>query len=90
MTTIARLLASVGPVERKRPKSSFVPFAHSTVMAIWQLDIFEFSTFSEQVVTNHQFLDDATRFDVGSSVYGRHEDSDDSHNRCLRSTLAET
>src|SRR5690606_28041570 len=54
VATIARLLASVGHVERsprKRPKSSYVPFARSAAMALWQLDAFEFRTHSDQVVT---------------------------------------
>lgn len=80
VATIARLLASVGHVERsprKRPKSSYVPFARSAAMALWQLDAFEYRTLSDQVVTVYQLIDDATRFDVGSSVYSRHENSGD-------------
>ncbi|MGV2953354.1 integrase core domain-containing protein [Glutamicibacter sp. AGC46] len=80
VATIARLLASVGHVERsprKRPKSSYVPFVRSTAMALWQLDAFEFRTGSDQVVTVYQLIDDATRFDVGSSAYARHENSGD-------------
>ncbi|QRQ78326.1 integrase core domain-containing protein [Glutamicibacter protophormiae] len=80
VATIARLLACVGHVERsprKRPKSSYVPFVRSTAMALWQLDAFEFRTLSDQVVTVYQLIDDATRFDVGSSAYARHENSGD-------------
>ncbi|ALQ30998.1 hypothetical protein ATC04_10790 [Arthrobacter sp. YC-RL1] len=46
-------------------------------MALWQLDAFEFKTLSDQVVTVYQLIDDATRFDVGSSAYARHENSGD-------------
>src|SRR5690625_1414653 len=38
VATIARLFASVGQVDaapKKRPRSSYVPFARSTVMALW-------------------------------------------------------
>ncbi|MGP5048912.1 integrase core domain-containing protein [Glutamicibacter ardleyensis] len=80
VATIARLLASVGHVERsprKRPKSSYVPFVRSAAMALWQLDAFEYRTLSDQVVTVYQLIDDATRFDVGSSAYARHENSGD-------------
>lgn len=80
VATIARLLASVGHVERsprKRPKSSYVPFVRSAAMALWQLDAFEYRTLSDQVVTVYKLIDDATRFDVGSSAYARHENSGD-------------
>jgi hypothetical protein len=39
-------LASVGHVDaspKKRPKSSYIPFARSTAMALWQLDAFEYT-----------------------------------------------
>ncbi|MBP2411529.1 hypothetical protein JOF48_000328 [Arthrobacter stackebrandtii] len=45
VATIARLLSSVGHVDaapRKRPKSSYIPFARSSAMAMWQLDAFEY------------------------------------------------
>lgn len=80
VATSARLLASVGYVERsprKRPKSSYVPFVRTAAMALWQLDAFEYRTLSDQVVTVYQLIDDATRFDVSSSAYARHENSGD-------------
>lgn len=80
VATMARLLASVGQVDaapKKRPKSSYVPFARSTAMALWQLDAFEYRLSNGKVVTVYQFLDDASRFDVGSWAYHRHENSAD-------------
>lgn len=82
VATITRLLASVGHVDRsprKRPKSSYVPFARSSAMGLWQLDAFELRTTTNQVVTVYQLIDDATPFDVGSSAYQRHENSHDAH-----------
>ena len=81
VATIARLLAGVGHVDRnprKRPKSSYVPFARSTVMALWQLDAFEYRTSKNQLITIYQLIDDASRYDVGSSAFQRHENSQDS------------
>lgn len=78
--TVARLLAGVGHVDRnprKRPKSSYVPFARSTAMALWQLDAFEYRTVKNQLVTVYQLIDDASRFDVGSRAFQRHENSHD-------------
>lgn len=80
IATIARLLAGVGHVDRnprKRPKSSYLPFARSSAMALWQLDAFEFRTGDGKVVTVYQLLDDSTRFDVGSWAYQQHENSHD-------------
>lgn len=87
IATIARLLASVGHVDRnprKRPKSSYVPFVRSTAKALWRLDAFEFRTTKNQLVTVYQLIDDATRFDIGSSAYQRHENSHDAHNVLAR------
>ena len=78
--TIARLLKSVGHVDtapRKRPKSSYVPFARSTAMALWQLDAFEYHLTTGEVATIYQLIDDATRFDVGTDAYMRNENSTD-------------
>ncbi|MBP2399797.1 hypothetical protein JOF39_002878 [Glutamicibacter protophormiae] len=78
--TIGRLLAGVGHVDRnprKRPKSSYVPFARSTAMALWQLDAFEYRTAKNQLITVYQLIDDASRFDVGSRAFQRHENSQD-------------
>jgi len=80
VATIARLLASVGQVDaapKKRPKSSYVPFARSTAMSLWQLDAFEYRLSSGKMVTVYQLLDDASRFDVGSWAYQQHENSAD-------------
>ena len=85
--TIARLLAGVGHVDRnprKRPKSSYLPFARSTAMALWQLDAFEYRTGNGCVVTVYQLIDDATRYDVGSWAYPRHENSHDAHDVLTR------
>lgn len=82
VATIGRLLAAVGQVDRnprKRPKSSYLPFARSTAMALWQLDAFEFRTGDGKVRTVYQLLDDATRYDVGSWAYQHHENSHDAH-----------
>lgn len=78
--TIARLLSSVGQVDaspKKRPRSSYVPFARSTVMALWQLDAFEYRLTDMTLVTIYQLLDDATRFDVGTTACQRPENSAD-------------
>lgn len=80
VATIARLLASVGQVDaspRKRPKSSYVPFVHSTAMSLWQLDAFEYRLGNGKTKTIYQLIDDATRYDVGTWAYARHENSAD-------------
>lgn len=81
--TIARLLASVGHVDvspKKRPKSSYIPFARTTAMAMWQLDAFEYTLSEGTIITIYQLLDDATRFDVGTAAHLRDENSADAHN----------
>lgn len=78
VASIARLLSSVGQVDaspKRRPRSSYVPFARSTVMALWQLDAFEYRLTDMRVVTIYQLLDDATRFDVGTTACVRPENS---------------
>lgn len=80
VATIARLLSSVGHVDaapRKRPKSSYIPFARSSEMAMWQLDAFEYRLTNGKVVTIYQVIDDATRYDVGTWAHARHENSAD-------------
>ena len=80
VATIARLLSSVGQVDaspRKRPKSSYIPFARSTAMAMWQLDGFEYRLTNGKVATIYQVIDDATRYDVGTWAHARHENSAD-------------
>lgn len=80
IATIARLLSGVGHVDRnprKRPKSSYLPFARATAMALWQLDAFEYRIGEGKVLTVYQLLDDATRYDVGSWAYQQHETSHD-------------
>ena len=39
---------------KRRPRSSYVPFARSTVMALWQLDAFEYRLTDMRVVTIYQ------------------------------------
>lgn len=78
--TIARLLASVGHVDsspKKRPKSSYIPFVRATVMSLWQLDAFEYRLADGPTATVYQLLDDASRFDIGTHAYARHENSAD-------------
>lgn len=53
-------------------------------MALWQLDAFEFRTTKNQLVTVYQLIDDATRFDVGSSAHQRHENSHDARHVLAR------
>jgi transposase InsO family protein len=80
VATIARLLASVGQVDaspKKRPKSSYIPFARATVMSLWQLDALEYRLAGGQTVTVYQLLDDASRYDLGTDAYARHENSAD-------------
>lgn len=87
VATIARLLASVGQVDaspRKRPKSSYIPFARATAMALWQLDAFEYRLTDNTTVTIYQLLDDATRFDVGTRAYARPENSTDAQHVLAR------
>jgi transposase InsO family protein len=80
VATIARLLSSVRQVDlspRKHPKSSYFPFARSTAMALWQLDVFEYRLANAQTATVYQVIDDATRYDVGTWAHARHENSTD-------------
>lgn len=53
-------------------------------MSLWQLDAFEFRTIRNQRVTVYQLIDDATRYDVGSRAYQRHENSHDAHDVLTR------
>ncbi len=83
VASIARLLASVGHVDaspKKRPKSSYIPFVRATVMSLWQLDAFEYRLSDGQVATVYQVIDDASRYDVGTDAYARHENSADARN----------
>lgn len=87
VATIARLLASVGQVDpspKKRPKSSYIPFARSTVMSMWQLDAFEYKLADGSKVTVYQLLDDASRYDVGTDAYARHENGADAQDVLTR------
>ncbi len=87
IATIARLLAGVSHVDRnprKRPQSSYLPFARSSAMALWQLDAFEFRTGDGKVVTVYQLPDDAARFDVGFWAYQQHENSHDAQDVIAR------
>lgn len=80
LAAIVRLLSSVGQVDsapRKRPKSSYIPFARSSAMAMWQLDTFGYRLTNGKVVTIYQVIDDATRYDVGTWAHARHENSAD-------------
>ena len=91
VATIARLLASVGQVDaspKKRPKSSYIPFVRATVMSLWQLDAFEYRLAGVQIVTVYQLLDDASRYDVGSDAYSRHENSTDAKDVLERAIVA--
>ncbi|MGO1694084.1 MAG: integrase core domain-containing protein [Arthrobacter sp.] len=91
VATIARLLASVGHVERsprKRPKSSYIPFVRATAMALWQLDAFEFRLANGPKVTVYQLLDDATRYDVGTWAYQREENSADAQHVLAKAIAA--
>ncbi|RFA11651.1 IS481 family transposase [Subtercola boreus] len=91
VATIARLLASVGQVDaspKKRPKSSYIPFVRATVMSLWQLDAFEYELIGGQVATVYQILDDASRYDVGSDGYARHENSTDAQDVLGRAIAA--
>lgn len=75
-----RLLSGVGHVDwnpRKRPKSSYLPFARSTAVALGQLDGFEYRIGEGKVLTEYQLLYDATRYDVGSWAYQQHGNSHD-------------
>lgn len=87
IATIARLLSGVGHVNRnprKRPKSSYLPFARSTAKALWQLNASEYRTGDDKVGTVYQLIDDATRYDVGSWAYQQHEKSHDAHDLLAR------
>lgn len=46
-------------------------------MALWQLDAFEYRTAKNQLITVYQLIDDASRLDVGSRAFQRHENSQD-------------
>ena len=46
-------------------------------MSLWQLDAFEYRLANGHTITIYQLIDDATRYDVGSQAYARHENSAD-------------
>jgi transposase InsO family protein len=91
VATIARLLSGVGQVDaspKERPKSSYIPFVRQAVMSLWQLDAFEYRLAGGQTVTVYQLLDDASRYDVSSDAYARHENSADAKDLLERAIAA--
>lgn len=79
VATIARHLAAVGQVDpspRKRPRSSYIPFARATCdgpVAARCLRVHAPGSW----VTIYQVLDDASRFDVGTQAHSAHQNSVD-------------
>ena len=57
-------------------------------MALWQLDAFEYTLTTGTIITVYQLLDDATRFDVGTTAHSRAENSADAH-QVLAAAIAE-
>ncbi|TWT16827.1 transposase [Corynebacterium canis] len=85
VSTIARILAAAGVVAknpRKRPRSSIVRFERSCAMELWQLDAFSYrlATPAGTVITIYQLIDDATRFDVGTTYGTKPENGADALN----------
>ncbi|MCF2585814.1 hypothetical protein HU144_00740 [Brevibacterium sp. UCMA 11752] len=57
-------------------------------MALWQLDVFEYTLTTGTIITIYQLLDDATRFDVGTAPHSRDENRADAH-ETLATAIAE-
>lgn len=82
VATIGRILAAAGVTKsnpRKRPRKSWLRFARSHPMEMWQLDGLEYRLFDEDATKAmiYQLIDDGTRFDVGTRCFARLENGAD-------------
>lgn len=82
IATIGRILAAAAVTKanpRKRPRKSWLRYARSHPMEMWQLDGLEYRLFDEDAtkVLIYQLIDDGTRFDVGTRCFERMENGDD-------------
>jgi len=80
--TIGRVLSAAGVTKsnpRKRPRKSWLRFARSHPMELWQLDGLEYRLFNEDATKAmiYQLIDDGTRFDVGSRCFEQLENAAD-------------
>ncbi|MGP4982216.1 helix-turn-helix domain-containing protein, partial [Glutamicibacter arilaitensis] len=70
VATIGRILAEAGATKRnprKRPRKSWLRFARSHPMEMWQIDGLEYRLFDQDATKAmiYQLIDDGSRFDVG-------------------------
>lgn len=82
VATIGRILSAAGVTRTnpwKRPRKSWLRFARSNPMQLWQLDGLEYRLFDEDAtkVMIYQLIDDGTRFDVGTRCFARLENAAD-------------
>lgn len=82
VATIGRIAAAAGVTKsnpRKRPRKSWLRFARSHPMEMWQLDGLEYRLFDEDAtkVMIYQLIDDGTRFDVGTRCFEQMENGAD-------------
>nr|WP_324011089.1 integrase core domain-containing protein [Parvimonas sp. C2] len=81
-STIAWWLHELGFVDanaRKRPRSSYKRFARDLVGELWQIDALVYRLFdhAHTHVTIYQIIDDASRFDVGTTAFALPENGTD-------------
>jgi len=82
VATIGRILAETGATKRnprKRPRKSWLRFARSHPMEMWQIDGLEYRLFDQNAtkVMIYQLIDDGSRFDVGTRCFERLENAQD-------------
>ena len=81
-STIASWLHELGFVDanaRKRPRSSYKRFARDLVGELWQIDglVYRLFDHAHTHVTIYQIIDDASRFDVGTTAFALPENGTD-------------
>ncbi|WP_246817798.1 helix-turn-helix domain-containing protein [Corynebacterium sp. HMSC076D02] len=81
-STIAAWLHELGFVDanaRKRPRSSYKRFARDLVGELWQIDglVYRLFDHAHTHVTIYQIIDDASRFDVGTTAFALPENGTD-------------
>src|SRR5690606_19812946 len=77
-----RILSEAGVTQRnprKRPRKSWLRFARSHPMELWQIDGLEYRLFDQNATKAmiYQLVDDGSRFDVGTRCFEQLENARD-------------
>ncbi|CBT75542.1 IS481-like element ISAar22 family transposase [Glutamicibacter arilaitensis] len=93
VATIGRILAEAGATKRnprKRPRKSWLRFARSHPMEMWQIDGLEYRLFDQDATKAmiYQLIDDGSRFDVGTRCFEQMENAQDAM-ETLKAAFAE-